>query len=125
MKNNNTRTRLLWVMGTVLSLVISFLISRYIFFEFHGNKQWHIAMLITALIVTGVAAIFDGRITMVSTVIGYLGGFALGLIFSTDRIDPGGGALNNWWAIWAIAFIAIIVIGVIWEVAFRVNKRHE
>ena len=71
-----------------------------------------------------IAAIFDGRKTMVCTVAGYIGGFALGLAFGTDSIDQGEGALNNWWAIWTISFFTFTIIGVIWEIAGRFQNRR-
>ena len=36
---------------------------------------------------------------MICTVIGYMVGFALGLTFGVEGVDPGGGATNNWWQI--------------------------
>jgi len=32
---------------------------------------------------------------------------------------------NNWWVIWTILFIAIIIVGVIWVVTIRRLKRHK
>ena len=120
MQNNNTKTRLLWVLGTAIALAVSFLLCRYAFFAFHGNRQWSVFMLIIALVVAGIATLFDGRKIMGGTVVGYMGGFALGLLLGVDGFDPGGGGTNNWWILWTFSFFVILTASVIWEVVGRV-----
>jgi len=120
------KSRIIWIIAAIVTLIICFLLCRYAFFSFHGNKDWSVVMLIAALVVLGIAAIFDGRKMMVGTVAGYIGGFALGLLFGTDSTDPGGGATNNWWVIWTISFLVIILVGAVLEIAVRIkNKRRN
>lgn len=52
-------------------------------------------------------------------IVGYIGGFILGMLFNTDGIDQGGGRINNGWIILGIAFIVSILAGIILE--FIVN----
>ena len=126
MKNNDIKTRVFWIVGTVICLVICFLLSRYAFFAFHGNKQWPIVILVIALVITGIAAIFDGRKLMICSVVGYIGGFVLSLFLGVVGVDQGGGTINNWWVIWTISFVAIAVIGAVWEIiGKKINKRRN
>ena len=117
--NESKRNRLFWIAGAAAALVLCFLLCRYLFFDFHGNKQWPVVLLVAGLITSGVAAIFDGKKLMICTVLGYIAGFAFGIAFGVDGVDQGGGATNNWWIIWTISFVAIIVIGAIWEIISR------
>ena len=113
------KARIFWVVGALMALIISFFLSRYTFFTLHGNTQWLIFLFVVSLIVLGIAAVIDSRKIMLSTVIAYIGGFALGLLLGTDGLDPGGGATNNWWQIWTISFLIIIIVGVVWEIISR------
>jgi len=49
------------------------------------------------------------------TIVGYIGGFVLAMLFNTDGIDQGGGRTNNGWIIWGIVFIVSILVGIILE----------
>jgi len=120
MKNSNKKTRFIWVVGAVTALLISYLLCRYVFFDFHGNKQWPEIMLVIGLVATGAAAVFNGRIMMVCTVAGYIGGFFIGLLQGVNNVDPGGGVINDWWVKWVISFFAIVAIGVISELMGKI-----
>jgi len=114
------KARIFSVIGAVIALFISFLLCRYVFFEFHGNKQWPVVMLVIGLVVTGIAAIFDGRSIMVCTVAGYLGGFILGILQGVESVDHSGSVMNDWWLKWTIAFFVIASIGVFWELIDKI-----
>ena len=120
MKNSNKKARVLWVVGAVIALLLSFLLCRFVFFEFHGNKQWPVIMLVIGLVAAGNAAVFNSKIMMVCTVAGYLGGFFIGLLQGVDVVDPGGGMINDWWVKWTISFFAIVAIGVISELIGKI-----
>jgi len=125
MGNNSKIARVFWITGAFAALILSFLLCRYVFFEFHGNTQWPLVMLVIGLVVTGIAAIFDGRTIMVCIVIGYFGGFLLGLLQGTDKIDPNGVVINDWWVKWTISFFVIASIGVFWELIDKVFEERR
>ena len=122
MENITKRTRVFWTAGAVIALCICFVIARFAFFEAHGNTQWSVILLVAGLVVLCAAAIFYCKKVMIFTVIGYIGGFAAGILFSVDGVDPGGGTTNNWWQIWTILFIVSIIIGAAWDIACRRRK---
>jgi len=122
MKDSSIKTRIFWMAGTTIVLFLSFVLCRYVFFSLHGNRGWAVLMLIIALAVTGISAIFDSRKIMSCTAVGYIGGFALGMIFNVSGVDPGGGATSNWWVIWAASFLVIVAIGVLWEIIGRSSR---
>ena len=125
MKIRKIKSRILWIVGTAISLIIFFFLCRYVIFSIHLNRDWPIFMLIIGLLALGIASIFDGRKIMAFTSAGYIVGCALGLLFGVEGIDPGGGAINNWWIIWTISFFAIFYIGLIWEIVGRILKNIE
>ncbi len=78
----------------------------------HGMKQWpdFLASLSIALVV--LATLLGNRVVPIATVIGYIGGFALAMVFNTDGVDPGGGGTSNAWIIWGTIYISSILIGI-------------
>jgi len=120
MKSSNKKARVFWVVGAVIALLLSFLLCRFVFFEFHGNKQWPVIMLVIGLVAAGNAAVFNSKIMMVCTVAGYLGGFFIGILQGVDVVDPGGGVINDWWVKWTISFFAIVAFGVISELIGKI-----
>jgi len=88
-------------------------------------KQYPVFLLAVGLIALIVAAIFDGRKIMIFTIIGYMGGFVLGMLFNTDGVDQSGARTNNAWWIWTVSFAVIILAGVIWEIVSKRRKRNN
>lgn len=125
MKIESKKTRIFWVVGAIISLCVCFVLCSYLFFGLHGMKQYPIFLLAAGLIALIVAAFFDSRKVMIFTVVGYIGGFALGMIFAVDGIDQGGGATNSAWKIWTVSFIVAILIGVIWELVSKHLKKKD
>jgi len=124
MKSGTIKNRVIWVVGAVVGLSICFLLCRYAFFWLHGMKQWPFALFVCGLIAIIISAIFDGRKIMIYTVVAYIFGFMLGMLFNIDSLDQGGGRLNSTWIIWTISFVMIIFIGVIWDlVSSRMEKK--
>lgn len=119
------KKRIIWVVGALAALCICFLLCRYLFFGLHGMKQFPVIVLIYGLIALLIAAIFDGRKVMICTVAGYIGGFALGMLFNIDGVDSGGGRTNNAWQIWLISFIIIVLAGIIWELVSKRAKKKK
>jgi hypothetical protein len=120
----SARNRIIWAVGTAIALCLCFLLVRFIFWELHGSFQYPLILLIAGLIAAIIAAIFDWRKIMISTVGGYIGGFALAMLFNTDGVDPGGARTNNWWIIWTVSFVILFLAGVIWEVIGRCRKKQ-
>lgn len=67
-----------------------------------------------------IASIVGKRILSVATVVGYMGGFILAMIFNTDGIDQGGARTNNGWIIWGCAFILSVIGGLFIEKESRI-----
>lgn len=123
MNKRTIKSRIIWAVGSVIMLCISFMLCRFTFLYLHGSYDWPMFLFILGLIALAISAIRDVRRVMVCTVIGYIGGFALGIIFGVDGVDYGGGGTNNWWFIWGCLYFAAIAVGVIWEVVSRQIKK--
>jgi len=76
-------------------------------------------LFVLGLVALGIAISIGGRKMMFCTVTGYMGGLIVAIIFTTDGLDPGGGATNNWPQIWLLSFLAIICVGIVWEILHR------
>lgn len=96
-------------------LAISYWIFRDALFDIHGMKQWANILAIVSLIIIIIAFINNRRTISMMTIVGYIGGFILAMLFNTDGIDQGGGRINNGWIIWGIVFIVSILAGMILE----------
>jgi len=117
----NKKNRIIWFVGTVTALCVCHLLIRYVFFSFHGNYHYSLLLLLIGLVAVVIASFFDGRKLMICTVIGYIGGFAAGIAFGANGVDPGSGAISNWWIIWTVSFFISIIVGAVWEN----NSRRE
>lgn len=113
MKLMDRRNRILWGVSMIGLLAISYFLCRFVFFEMHGMKQWPNLLAIVGLIIIVIASISGRRSLSIATLIGYLGGFILAMIFNADGVDQGGGRTNNDWKIWGTVFIVSILADII------------
>ncbi|MEY8356373.1 hypothetical protein AALB39_23905 [Lachnospiraceae bacterium 54-53] len=97
MKTGTRTNKVVWAIGAVGAFLMGFLLCRYVFPDLHGMKEWPFLLFMAGLITIIIAAIFSARKVMVLTIIGYIGGFVLGMLFDVDGTDPGGGRTNNAW----------------------------
>ncbi len=123
MKLMEIKNKSLWGISMIGLLGISYWLCRYTFFEMHGMKQWPNLLAILSFAILVIASIFGNQRISVATLIGYMGGFILAMIFNTDSIDPGGGRTNNAWIIWGTIFGFSILIGFILD--FISKQKHK
>lgn len=118
-----TKNKILWGVSMIGLFAISYWLCRFVFFGIHGMKQWPNMLAIIGLITIVIAIIGGRRLLSVATIVGYIGGFALGMILNTDGVDQGGGGTNNAWKIWGIVFISSILISII--LGFISKQKHK
>lgn len=123
MKSINIKNKSLWGISMIGLLAISYYLCRFLFFEMHGMKSWPDTLAMVALVILVITTIFGKRITSIATLVGYIGGFVLSMIFNADGVDQGGGLVNNAWIIWGVIFVFSILIGIILE--FISDKKHK
>ncbi|MCQ4863599.1 hypothetical protein [Pseudoflavonifractor phocaeensis] len=115
----------LWSILSIVCFAVSYALCRFAFFgSIHSMKQWPNILAIVGLVILSVSLLFKKRATAVMTIIGYMGGFALGAIFNSDGVDQGGGTTNNLWIIWTVAFLICVVVGVIVDVVAKKRTHH-
>jgi hypothetical protein len=115
------KSKILWGISMLVLFGVSYWLCRYAFFQMHGMKQWPNLLAVVGITILVVAALFGNRIIPVASLVGYLGGFILAMILSTDGVDQGGGRTNNAWIIWGTIFVLSILIGLILSCIFK-NK---
>ena len=111
MENNTVQHRIMYPLVMAALLFGCFLLCRFPFFSLHGMKSWPFNLFVPGLVSIIIFAVFNCRKAMLFTVVGYIIGFALGMLFNTARLDSGGGMLNNAWIIWTASFLMLMVIG--------------
>ena len=80
-------------------LALSYLLCRFVFFKMHGMKDWPNILAVVGLTIIVIASIIGRRILSLATVLGYIGGVVLAMIFHTHGVDQGGGTTDNAWII--------------------------
>lgn len=123
MKRIDIKNKLLWGISMIALLGFSYWLCRYIFFEVHGMRQWPDLLAVFSIAILVIAAMFGNRSIPVSTIVGYMVGFIIAMIYNTDGVDPGGGRTNNAWIIWGMIYILSILIGFI--ISYILKKKHE
>ena len=102
---------------SLLILVLSYLLCRFVFLDIHGIKQWPDFLACLGGIILIFTGVIKLKYTPVMVSLGYIVGFVFGEIFHTESIDPGAGATDNLWSIWTISYFIIIFIGLIVDFA--------
>lgn len=110
MKNKKNLIRHLVSLAVLLA---GFVISRYVFFDVHGMKEWPRILFICGVVVLGVSFFVKARLLPLFTALSYIGGFVVGVIFHTHNIDPVVGGTSNLWIIWTAVFACSIFSGII------------
>ena len=64
--------------GSTGALLISYLLSRYLFFDLHGMKSFPFYLLCAGVAVSAVAAFFHAGILSAAAAVGYIAGFFCG-----------------------------------------------
>ena len=101
-----------WGTISMLLLIISYWFIRHYLFSLHGLKQCPNILALLSILVILIFNIRGNRIVPAASIVGFVGGFILAMVFKTDGADPGGGAANNAWIIWT-GFYLVSVIGAI------------
>ena len=102
-------------------LFLGYLLCGHVFLFLHGMRQWPIFLLIMGLFFITISAVSYYRKVMISTVVGYVVGFACGMLFNSDIYQPDPGIYsNNNWQIWTFVFWGFVAAGIVWQ---HVDKR--
>jgi hypothetical protein len=119
-------TKIPFILGIIMlgCFGFSYWLCRYAFFGLHGMKQWPNVLAIVGLITIVFSVIFRYQIIPIATIVGYMGGFILAMIFNVDGVDQGGGGTNNAWKIWGIVYILSILIGVILDFIRKQERKN-
>ena len=133
-----TRRKILWTVGAVASLFVCYLLCRYTFWglpsppyerewytlvALHGMMSFPFYLLVFGLSVIAIAALCNGKRTMICTVSGYMIGFVLGALFNVDFIDEHGTSMDTFWIWWILTMLAFVSAGAIWDIAIRIARK--
>ena len=100
-------------------LLVGFILGRYVFFDVHGMKEFPVVLLVLGLVVMVISVLTTKKILPYFISVGYIIGFVFGFIFQVTKMDANGVSVNNLWVIWAVVYVAFIVLGFICEWCFR------
>lgn len=114
------KNKTLWGVCMIGLLALSYWLCRFVFYEIHGMKDWPNILAIVSFIIIVIASIVGKKILSLATVLGYMVGFVLAMIFHTYGVDQGGGVTDNAWIIWSCIFLLSIIIGLFMDKGSRV-----
>lgn len=104
-------------------LSVSYFLTRYVFLELHGMKQWPLVLFLFCLAILIVCFLKKAHIVSLVTSVSYLLGFVLGELFQTNGVDQGGGTTNNMWLIWTSVILVGIIVSIVLEVIRKKKSR--
>ena len=110
------------ILLSLIILIFSFIIIRYVLFDIHGMKQFPMILFLCVFIAITVSALTKAKIIPYILSIAYPIGFILGHIFKKNGTDIGGGSTNNLWIIWIISIVIIAIISIIVEFIIKKNS---
>jgi len=119
------RKRLVLCLISLAVLCVGFVIIRYTLFSAHGMKEWPLLLFIVGLLVISVSYFIGARQVPVFTTLSYIIGYAIGAIFQTNGVDPGGGSTNNLWIIWTVVFACFTLASILTELLAARKKKRE
>ena len=105
-------------------LCVGYVLTRYVFFDLHGMKEWPLVLFVCGIVVIGISLVAKGKQTPVFTALSYIAGFVSGAVFQTDGLGAGGGRTNNLWIIWTVVFVCFTLAAILTDLfAARKNRR--
>lgn len=110
---------------SICILCLAFVLTRYLFFEIHGMKQWPEMLFIVGVVVLTASFMGKAKSVPVFTALAYIIGFAAGVVFQTDGVDAGGTRTNNLWIIWTLVFICGMGLGIVIEFVVASRKKQR
>jgi len=104
-------------------LCLGYVLTRFVFFDLHGMKQWPLVLFLCGIIVIAISFIAKAKQVPIFTALSYIAGFTVGAIFQTDGLDAGGGKINNLWIIWTVVFVCFILASILTELLAARKKK--
>lgn len=101
-------------------LWIGFLLCRFAFFEIHGMKDGPFYLFLFGFMVLGLSFAAKAELVPIVTSLSYIIGFAAGVIFQTEGVDPGGGRSSNLWMIWTGVFVCAVLVSALGEMVKKI-----
>ncbi len=118
-QTNSTKKIILIHLVSLAVLLLEFVLCRFVFFSFHGMKEWPLVLFFAGMVVLLLSAVNGKKLVSVFTAMGYFLGFWAGVLFSSKGQDAGGGATNNLWILWTVVFVVCILAGIITETVIK------
>lgn len=93
--------------------------------EFHGRSDAPIIVGAFGVLALLISFAFSLKPLNIMATGGYLLALAIGVIFQSDGVDPGGGLTNNWWKIWFFTYWAFLGIGAVISAYKKIKQRPK
>ena len=104
-------------------LCVGYVLTRYVFFDLHGMKQWPLTLLIIGVIIAGISVVQKARVIPIVAGAAYSVSFLIAALIQTDSVDVGGMRTNNLWIIWTGVFLFLTAAGIVAELAARARNK--
>ena len=103
-------------------LCVGYVLTRYVFFDLHGMKQWPLTLLIIGAIISGISVVQKARVIPIVIGAAYSVSFLMAALMQTDSVDAGGMRTNNLWIIWTGVFLFLTAASIVAEFAVRAKN---
>lgn len=118
-----TKKSLILYLVSLCILCIGYVLTRYVFFDLHGMKQWPLVLFVCGIVVIGISFITKAKQVPLFTALSYIAGFAIGTVFQIDGLDSSGGKTNNLWIIWTVVFVCFTIAAILSD-RFAASKKN-
>ena len=119
------RKRLALYLSSLAVLCAGFVIIRYALLSVHGMRECPLFLFIGGLSLLFISFFAGARKLPLFIALSYIIGFAAGLIFQSDGLDPGGGKTNDLWIIWTVVYICIVIVAAFCEGIIMRKKKER
>lgn len=101
---------------SLAAILAAYLLFRYPLFGLHGMKEFPLTLCMAGVFLIAVTGLIrKNRVSPPLIALGYIGGFAAGVLFNYDY----GEGLNNLWIIWMGCFVAASLAGIVGNLVLR------
>ena len=119
----NAPKRTVTLLISAVLLCVGYVLTRSVFVDLHGMKQWPLTLLIIGAIIAGISVVQKARVIPIFIGAAYSVSFLMAALMQTDSVDAGGMRTNNLWIIWTGVFLFLTAASIVAELAVRAKNK--
>ena len=105
-------------------VLITYILTRFIFFNVHGMKEFPNTMILLSGALTCLFILSNNYVAATCSSLGNLLSFFIGMMFHKSYVDVITGNNDNFWLIWLVSYIIVVILGMVIGKMFHVKHRN-